>query len=240
MQTLKGGRHGSKDESVSLVGALRVALLLFDAAVCSANWISYSTWPASRDRLMVIDENGGDPVRLAVMSKCSWPTGGSISPEGLEETWIVFNDCEDIYKIRPDGSDQTLVLCGPSGDHPLGWGDPIWSPDGSEILVGPYSESEELLALIPADRTAAEACDSGWTEIYDFTSTSSTLDSEPAWNHDGSRIAFTEMDVNTESRYVVVIERQPSGAWSSIDPIPRIWPSPRSSSPGGRSQRAAF
>ena len=62
---------------------LAVAMLLFlGATVCSANLISYSTWPARRDKLMVMDENGGNPVELLVMSKGSFPTGGSISPAG--------------------------------------------------------------------------------------------------------------------------------------------------------------
>ena len=108
--------------AVSLVVTLGVAMLLFEATVCGANLISYSTWPARRDKMMVMDENGGNPVELLVMSKGSFPTGGSISPAGLEETWIVFNDPEDVYKIRPDGSDQTLVLCAPGTNHPYGLG----------------------------------------------------------------------------------------------------------------------
>ncbi len=208
---------------------LAVAMLLFlGATVCSANLISYSTWPARRDKMMVMDEDGGNPVELLVMSKGSFPTGGSISPAGLEETWIVFNDLENIYKIRPDGSDQTLVLCAPGTNHPFGLGDPIWSPDGSEILVTPYDEfhPSAFLALVPADHTAGDTCNSEWTQIYEFDPPWG-LDAEPAWNHDGSRIAFTAWKPSTDPErpdgeiQLVVIDRLASGAWERIDdPIP--------------------
>ncbi len=211
--------------SKCLLGA--AVLLLLGEAVCSANLISYSTWPARRDKLMVMDEDGGNPVEVLVMSKGSFPGGGSISPAGLEETWILFNDLENVYKIRPDGTDQTLVLCAPGTTHPYGLGDPIWSPDGSEILVTPYDEFHPaFLALIPADHTAGDTCNSEWTQIYEFDPPWG-LDAEPAWNHDGSRIAFSAWKPSIDPErpdgeiQLVVIDRLASGAWERIDdPIP--------------------
>ena len=187
---------------------------------------------------MVIDENGGDPVEVLVMSKGSFPGGGSISPASSGETWIVFNDHDDIYKIRPDGSDQTLVLCSAGTDasgtpYTVG-GDAVWSPDGSVIVlwVGPEdSDSKGSLAVIPANHTDDGTCTSPLVRIYDFTAPWGHYGG-PAWNHDGSRIVFTEWrpplnEVEEVEKpdgvsRLVVIERQASGAWQeAIDsPIP--------------------
>ena len=122
---------------------LAVAMLLFlGATVCSANLISYLTQTGNRERLMVMEEDGTSPVELFVGGKdtptIEYPT---VSPAGLEETWILFNDHYDLYKIRPDGSEQTLVLCGTGTDkfgapYCLNAFDALWSPDGSEILMG--------------------------------------------------------------------------------------------------------
>ena len=217
-----------KTSAVCQVVLLGVVLLLFDAAVCGANLISYSTWPARRDKLMVIDENGGDPVEVLVMSKYSFPGGGSISPAApadLEDTWIVFNDLDDIYKIRPDGSNQTLVLCSVGTDafgapYVVG-SDAVWSPDRSEILlwVGPEDTvtPKGSLAVIPANQTADGSCTSELVRIYSFTSPW-TLD----WSLPGATMArawpLLKRTWRPSESHLVVIERQPSGAWSSIDP----------------------
>ena len=59
-----------KRVSKCLLGA--AVLLLLGEAVCSANLISYSTWPQARDKLMVMDETGGNSV-VVLRSKTSWP-----------------------------------------------------------------------------------------------------------------------------------------------------------------------
>ena len=81
-----------------------------------------------------------------------------------------------------------------------------------------------LLALIPADHTAGDTCNSEWTQIYEFDPPWG-LDADPAWNHDGSRIAFTAWKPsptwNTDGLAIwsssIVCA---SGAWQRIDSIP--------------------
>jgi len=218
---------------------LAIAVLFFlGVTICSANLIAYTTKSANRGRVLVMEEDGTNPVELFVGGKFSplfeFP---SVSPAGLGESWVLFSDGYDLYKIPSEGGERTLVLCGAGEDkygqsYFLGLFGASWLPDGTEILVTPsedmYSDGGTFLAVIPADHTAvqAEICTSELVRIYEPPSPWS-VDGPPAWNRDGSQIAFLETNMVTEEQQLVVIERQLSGAWQPIgEPIELIPGSP--------------
>ena len=60
-----------KTPAVCQVVLLGVVLLLFDAAVCGANLTSYTTKSANRGYVMVMEEDGTNPVELFVGGKFS-------------------------------------------------------------------------------------------------------------------------------------------------------------------------
>ncbi len=212
--------------SKCLLGA--AVLLLLGEAICSANLISYIERRANKEVLIVMEDDGTNPVELFVAGRRDPAIEGpTVSPAGLEEPWVLFNQ-SDIYRIRPDGTGQDLVLCVGGTDR---FGAPyyihlwvgIWSPDGSQILFQSNRSfdgaGETFLALLPADHTANESCTSALTEIHKPPSPWYVDAGPAAWNHDGSRIAFYESNMDTWQSRLAVIERTAPGVWERIDTL---------------------
>ncbi len=214
-----------KRASKCLLGA--AVLLLFGAAICSANLISYIEPRANKEVLIVMEDDGTNPVELFVArNRDPAIEGPTVSPAGPDESWILFNQ-QHIYKIPPGGGDPVLVLCIGGTDT---FGAPYychgaggrWSPDGSEILfhchdsVGSHEGSS--LALLGANHTADETCASELIRIYEAPLPWG-VDGPATWNHDGSQITVLEINSDneeTEEGRLAVIERQASGVWERI------------------------
>lgn len=228
----------------NLAVSLLLTLLLLPAwaARTSANLITFVRWSANRDRVMVMNEDGTGVAELFAGAKFS-PINPlpSISPAGGPDgTWVSFNEYYEIYRVRPDGSEMTKVLCGTGKDidgqdYSLLWG-AEWSPDGSEMLVylsPPWTAG--YIALIPSDHVAGpgESCDQtllrpiadpapgdGWE-----------FDGQAAWGSNGSQIAFFEvLGLLSEGGLtrLTVIERQGAdwilGSAVPLDPAPEYPP----------------
>ena len=101
-----------------LTAELAAVLLFCLASTSGANLITYATSEGNQARVMVMNDDGTGVTELFVGGKfSSIPAFPSISPLGHSDgTWITFNDYYDIYKIRPDGTEPTLVLCGAGTD----------------------------------------------------------------------------------------------------------------------------
>lgn len=111
----------------------------------------------------------------------------------------------DLYLINSDGFE--LVRLTDDGSWHF---DPVWSPDGTQIaFVRQERTLENRIAaseiyVMNADGTSPMSLSSELTGIASF---------EPAWSTDGSRIAFSGMDINrmgeafnTSQIYVIDLE----------------------------------
>jgi hypothetical protein len=215
-----------------LTAVLAAVLLFCLASISGANWITYATSEGNQGRVMVMNDDGTGVTELFAGGKFSpIPAFPSISPLGHSDgTWITFNLYYDIYKIRPDGTEPTLVLCGAGADlagnpYELLWGSE-WSPTGSEILVYTHTGDpnyQTTLSLIPADHTAvqAEVCTSQLEPIYAPPDEYFSAELTASWSGDGNRIAVFEQDWLSEETHLLILGRPASAneLWRRLDTI---------------------
>jgi hypothetical protein len=198
-----------------LTTVLAVLAAVLGSLPAEANLVAYSEWSANRIQVMVMDDTGANAVEVHQYSKFSLGGNFTISPAGADGTsWVAIEDY-GLLKVRVDGEEPTKVLCFQGTDingspYQL-YGEPQWSPDGSEILVQTMSS----LALIAANFEVGPDCDSDLVPIYAYDWENGVgwiLEGMAAWNGDGSRIAFFEFlqPQGLEAR-LVILERGPAG-----------------------------
>jgi hypothetical protein len=194
------------------------------AVQVNASMITYKTWSGNRELLMVMDDTGANSTEIYRSAKFAGVGDPTISPPGPDGTWIAIDLYEGLFKVRADGTELTKVFCSPGTDadgeiYYLG-GRQQWSPNGTEILVWP----NDYLALIPADPAPGPDCASSPVPIPYFASATEQgweMEGHPAWNDDGSQIAFFESrgaGEETEIR-LIVLERQETGDWVPREPL---------------------
>lgn len=110
-----------------------------------------------------------------------------LSPNGLRIAWVMPNTGGDpgsedgVWTANPDGSDPTHIF----GPTDTGWIFPpnfvAWSPDSSTLVFGVPSETS-IWTIPAAGGAITELYNAGGTDI-----------GNPAYNFDGSKIAFTKL-----------------------------------------------
>ena len=83
-------------------------------------------------KLWIQDAAGGEPRRLTPGSFVGFEYAPAWSPNGTEIAFTTFDWAEGghLWRIPADGGEPTRV-----SDRPAEYMNPVWSPDGSEILV---------------------------------------------------------------------------------------------------------
>ena len=86
--------------------------------------------------------DGSEPVRLAADLPSLRPTQPAWSPDGATIAFVTGHDPENglpftLWSMRPDGSDRRRLYdsCCMFGGAGYGVQGPVWSPDGTQILV---------------------------------------------------------------------------------------------------------
>jgi Tol biopolymer transport system component len=105
------------------------------------------------------------------LSEPAWSPDGTLL---AVTSWA--DEGEDVYTMKPDGSERTLVLRNAYS--------PSWSPDGSRLVVVRDDETGSSLAIVDADGT-------------DAIPLKGTADaSVPKWAPDGNSIAYVDANGN--------------------------------------------
>ncbi len=146
-------------------------------------WIAYSAFTGPNPRITIIPAEGGGERVLGDGWRPRWSPDGSrilftassgeqSGPSAVASSvaWIV-----DAGGGKPKRLDSSLGVganWAPSGD---------WSPDGHRVVLPRLSKGHSELVIIDvdADRVVASLPVAG-------------IAADPAWSHDGKRIAFTE------------------------------------------------
>ena len=135
--------------------------------------------------IYVVDADGGTPLKLtdspAADANAVW------SPDGTRIAFASTRDSEgevvneEIYVMNADGSDPVRLTDNPNIDN-----NPAWSPDGTKIafLSMPFPEGAPRFRL--AEIYVMDADGGNPVNI----SNNETIDWNPVWSPDGTRIAF--------------------------------------------------
>jgi len=165
--------------------ALFAALLLL--SVGSGATASTSTPPKNgliaaqgAGGIYVVDPSTGTARLIPKSSELSDPAW---SPDGTLLAVTSFEiDRFDVYTMKADGSERTLVLRNASS--------PSWSPDGKELVVMRDTEDEgSSLAIVNADGTDVRPLGLGGTKEAP-NERLNVID--PEWSPDGKLIAFVD------------------------------------------------
>lgn len=106
---------------------------------------------------------------------CVAPDGdASVDAPSVCESLIAFTRSDGLYVVRPDGTGLTSISSGAQEARP------VWSPDGSRLLVERVANGAIDIFAINADGTG----------LANLTN-SPKNDTSAVWSPDGARIAFT-------------------------------------------------
>ena len=185
--------------------ALSAALLLL--SVGSGATASTSTPPqngliavSSPEGIYVVDPSAGTTKlvrKTADMTNPAWsPDGTVLAASSLDDQGF-----DDLYSMKPDGSERRLVL---ESAH-----SPSWSPDGKQLVVVREGTAEGVadgneLAIVDADGSGVRTLDLG-----------PALFASPEWSPDGKSIAFIEgMMIRFVSPAGEAVSKPVEAAWA--------------------------
>lgn len=173
---------------------MRILLALFAAllllSVGSGATASTSTSPQNgliavegRDGIYIVDPRTGTARPIPKSSELGDPAW---SPDGTRLAVTSFeNDRFDIYTMKPDGSERTLVLRNAAF--------PSWSPEGKRLVVMRNTCGEGSCAAENATSLAIVNADGSNVRGLGLDGTEEALNvSAPEWSPDGKLIAFVD------------------------------------------------
>jgi Tol biopolymer transport system component len=170
-----------------------------DDADLDSGWIVYQAIRHGVPDLRLVRPDGSEDRSIP-----GAPDGNRLHPDWSPDgRWLAFDSNDpttqvsQIYIVKPDGSDQRLLL--PCEDPCYGNGGPVWSPDGTTVMFdgaeGPTEEHDGDLCFLARFDLA-----SGTTTRFLEHPGCRVADSYVRWAPDGGRIVF---DRNRGDRYAV-------------------------------------
>ncbi|MFW6070427.1 MAG: hypothetical protein ACOC9X_05200 [bacterium] len=144
--------------------------------------------------LYVLDLESGRLQRLT--DDPAFDGGPSWSPDGQ---WLVFEsyrrDNLDLYLISVDGEQGPLRLT----QHPAPDFAPAWSPGGRHVAFTSWRSGNKDIHILSLDAAADDAA-------RNITDTPNGQEDHPAFNHDGSALAYSDDSSGFELIYVLPLQ----------------------------------
>lgn len=133
--------------------------------------------------LFTMRPNGEGVLQITHRGKFAYDNGPIWSPDGQ---WIAFYRVEHgkpnrIFKVRPDGTDLTLLSHDPSADVNDEF--PAWSPNGRRIAFGRFDDSVGLEALFVMRADG--------THVHQIPNTATYHPHIPRYSPDGHSLVFS-------------------------------------------------
>lgn len=149
-----------------------------------------------RQSLWIVDVATRRLRRLTNTALDSWPTW---SPDGRSIAFLRGGRQSALMAIRPDGSDERVIL-----PLPVGGGEvPSWSPNGRCIVIHHQDDAGQGLAPVSPEGGAPRFI---YRHSYTFD-----VNSPPSWSPDGRHLLFAPLRAVRERGSVVRINVDGSG-----------------------------
>ena len=142
--------------------------------------------PATPHNFYVMDADGSNPRRVAgsnLESRATW------SPDGSHVAYIKVNSFPtafELYAVKTDGTGETRVTFTPDIVTNFDW-----SPDGSRFV---FEKNHQHIFVMDVDGSNQRQL-----TFTEQTPEGPTVDEEPFWSFDGTRVAFTRRPHNGTS-----------------------------------------
>lgn len=144
----------------------------------------------------VMDADGSNQINLTNHPARDGIVGACWSPDGGKIAFTTDRDNGDgeIYVMDANGSNPINLTNRPGGD-----GNPDWSPDGTKIVFGNFTQGPQDSDIYVMDANGANQ--------VRLTHPSPDHDDWPAWSPDGTKIAFTRLLLGgTGNREIFVMD----------------------------------
>ncbi|GIK65729.1 MAG: hypothetical protein BroJett018_35230 [Chloroflexota bacterium] len=122
------------------------------------------------------------------------------SPDGMR---IVFNRNNELYTVRPNGSDLAPVTYNVTPPAGISFGDAEWSPDGTKLLVVGKSMvlgNSATIYILTVNTSGASVAVTNIQQAV--VPPSGYTDLQPTWAWDGMHIAFTRYTIGPAPSYI--------------------------------------
>lgn len=120
---------------------------------------SYVSWSPDATRLATEIQSGDRPpivgvIDLATGEMRSLGVGARPRWSPIDD-WIAYYSGRRCYLIHSDGTGQKEVMAIKGSRH-FGWGSPVWSPDGTRLLLNVVKDGGPLLDVVLLDLKTGE------------------------------------------------------------------------------------
>jgi len=166
--------------------------------------IVFTSFRDGNAEIYAINADGSGQTRLT--SNPAADAEPAFSPDGSKIVFHSFRDTTnppqpEVYMMNADGTDQTRLTNNPEGNA-----EPAFSPDGSKVVFTSFRDGNYEIYLMNTDG-------SGQTRLTNTPTTPNsaaiarTVDAEPAFSPDGSKIAFrSTRDSTTSQLYAMNVD----------------------------------
>jgi hypothetical protein len=162
----------------------RLRLVIFDVATETiaegpyqrGMWLRGTpSWSPDRERLAVQIHRPDESSFVAVLDLSTGetrPLGDGSQPQWSRDgQWVAYYSGRKCMLVHPDGSGSTVALALKDGwftHKEFGWGSPVWSPNGKQLLLNVWKDGGPLLDVVQLDLATGRTTTTGKNSLPVF------------------------------------------------------------------------